>query len=426
MHLLKIFKITEMNRQVSSLTFATVCLLAISQAKVLHQPRHHSKGHGPSPFTSVGADVKTIVYDDKRFTSRLTPKEVLREGNPNNMPEIEALKHIKKTSHNKGGKLKQAADSTDLVNTSNLRYTGSVYMGNDLIEVDDIVFDTGSSWFVLETSDCTDCTETYDYTAQTTYTEVGESIDVAYADGTTVDGVTATDDVCLSADATDCVNAYKWMNAQTYGLPVYLNGILGMAADPEALSWHDPLTAKSWVQELYAAGVIDADSFSVAMRDENDSDGSYIDYGTPDSTAMTDSADLVWIDVYDDSVYGQFWWQALLQGIRLRPQVDSSTDYATSVAAAEGFDTSADNILGITDTGSSCLSLPGDLYNFVIRKLVQYLSYTEYDQYWGYLFYCTDVTSLPSMDILFGDYWFEVLVDDYVINFGNNVCGMCI
>lgn len=97
----------------------------------------------------------------------------------------------------------------------NLRYTGSVFMGNDLIEIDDIVFDTGSSWFVLETIDCTDCTEVYDYTSQTTYTEVGDAIDVAYADGTQMDGVTATDNVCLSRDATDCVDSYKFMNAQT-------------------------------------------------------------------------------------------------------------------------------------------------------------------------------------------------------------------
>lgn len=85
---------------------------------------------------------------------------------------------------------------------------------------------------------------------------------------------------------------------------------------------------------------------------------------------MTDENDLVWVDVYDDPVYGQFWWQALVQGIRLRPQVDDSTDYATSVSEADAYSTSADEILGITDTGSSCLSLPSNVYNFVVRKLV--------------------------------------------------------
>lgn len=94
---------------------------------------------------------------------------------------------------------------------------------------------------------------------------------------------------------------------------------------------------------------------------------------------MTDENDLVWIDVYEDPVYGQFWWQALLQGVRLRPQVDGSTDYATSVAAASAYSTIDEDFLGITDTGSSCLSLPESVYSFVVRKLVEYLSYTEYD-----------------------------------------------
>lgn len=75
-----------------------MCLLSIVHAKVLHQPRHQSKGHGPAPFTAVGADITTIVYDDKRFTSRLTPKEVLQEANANHVPEIEALKNVKKTN----------------------------------------------------------------------------------------------------------------------------------------------------------------------------------------------------------------------------------------------------------------------------------------------------------------------------------------
>ena len=75
-----------------------MCLLSIVHAKVLHQPRAQSKGHGPAPFTAVGADVTTIVYDDKRFTSRLTPKEVLQEANPNHVPEVEALNNVKKTN----------------------------------------------------------------------------------------------------------------------------------------------------------------------------------------------------------------------------------------------------------------------------------------------------------------------------------------
>ncbi len=42
--------------------------------------------------------------------------------------------------------------------------------------MDSIVFDTGSSFLVLNTVDCTDCTTYYDYTTSETagaYTEIG-------------------------------------------------------------------------------------------------------------------------------------------------------------------------------------------------------------------------------------------------------------
>ena len=38
----------------------------------------------------------------------------------------------------------------------------------------------------------------------------------------------------------------------------------------------------------------------------------------------------------------------------------------------------------------------------------------------------TDVPNLPTIDILYGGLWMEILVDDYVINFGNGVGAFCI
>jgi hypothetical protein len=42
-------------------------------------------------------------------------------------------------------------------------------MGTSSEEIDEIVYDTGSSWLVLETSDCTACVETYDISTSTAY-----------------------------------------------------------------------------------------------------------------------------------------------------------------------------------------------------------------------------------------------------------------
>ena len=48
--------------------------------------------------------------------------------------------------------------------------------------------------------------------------------------------------------------------------------------------------------------------------------------------------------------------------------------------------------------------------------LNNFLSYYEYDYLFGfgYLFYCSEIENLPTIDLLLGDYWMEVLVDDYI------------
>lgn len=56
------------------------------------------------------------------------------------------------------------------------------------------------------------------------------------------------------------------------------------------------------------------------------------------------------------------------------------------------------------------------------------MSYYEYDNVygWGYLFYCDEIDNLYTLDILFGDVWLEMLVDDYVANFDGFTCAFCI
>lgn len=42
------------------------------------------------------------------------------------------------------------------------------------------------------------------------------------------------------------------------------------------------------------------------------------------------------------------------------------------------------------------------------------------------MYYCSDIESLKTIDILYGGVWLEVLVDDYVVNFDGNTCAFCI
>lgn len=165
--------------------------------------------------------------------------------------------------------------------------------------------------------------------------------------------------------------------------------------------------------------------FSVALRSESDSESSYVDFGFSDESAMTDPDALQWIAVAVNNVYGQRWWQNYLEGVRFR---NSSLSYAESVADADsyGTTTSGVGIFAITDTASSCISLPTYLYEFVILELFDYVGVTYTSNGWGYVFNCDEADLLPNIDLLYGGFWLEMLVDDYVVNLGDDICTFCI
>jgi hypothetical protein len=95
---------------------------------------------------------------------------------------------------------------------------------------------------------------------------------------------------------------------------------------------------------------------------------------------------------------------------------------AISVAA-----TPYDYLYAYTSTAEACLALPEDLYYWAVPYLFDnYVIDYYYDNFWGYYFDCSMIDSLPTIDLLFGGYWLEVLVDDYVINFGDGTCALCI
>lgn len=169
--------------------------------------------------------------------------------------------------------------------------------------------------------------------------------------------------------------------------------------------------------------------FAFGLRHEDSSLSSFVDIGFYSDDAMDDPSDLVWIDIYDHYYVRDLWWQAVITGIRLRPQAINGMTYEESVKNAEREVAIVNReVLGILDTGSSCLVLSYYEYLYVMDRLLEKLTYYEVDYYygWGYLFYCDDIERLPTMDLLIGGHWFEVSVDDYVVNFGSGTCAFCI
>jgi hypothetical protein len=87
-------------------------------------------------------------------------------------------------------------------NNHNLEYTGTILIGGDMQPLE-VVWDTGSSWLIVEGSDCANCASpVYVYQNNPdTYTSLGGAYTMAYADGTSTTSAQVLDHVCL-ADST--------------------------------------------------------------------------------------------------------------------------------------------------------------------------------------------------------------------------------
>ena len=244
-------------------------------------------------------------------------------------------------------------------------------MGTSDEEITEVVFDTGSSWLVMETTDCSACTGKYDISTSTAYSATTRAMSQTYGDGTSIVGVQASDDACFLSSSL-CASDFNWMNIQSTGLGDDLNGILGLSHNPSAFSTLYP--ADDLMTVLYDDGVITANTFAFGLRGYTDADSSFIDIGHYNTNAMDDSTQLIWTDVATDPYYGDGWWQNYMTGVRFRDQVTGSVTYATSVANAVEYSTNVYNILSIIDSGSSCLVLSSSVYDFVLSQLQSYLT----------------------------------------------------
>lgn len=205
-----------------------------------------------------------------------------------------------------------------------------------------------------------------------------------------------------------------------------VSGLIGFNYDPAAMEWTGLETGVHYLDTLYDQDIIAEKIFGVALQGESST--SYFDVGFYDTNAYV--GEPAWIPVEDDYYYAQWYWGSELTGFRYRDQVTDSVTYADSVDQAVSvslYTDVIDYVLGYTSTSESCLVLPYTFYEWAVPYLVEnYLSYYEYDYSWGYIFDCSEIASIPTIDLLFGGYWMEMLVDDYVINLDGTTCALCI
>lgn len=124
---------------------------------------------------------------------------------------------------------------------------------------------------------------------------------------------------------------------------------------------------------------------------------SYIDFGTPDSSIVTDPSESAWIDIAESP-----WWSSTVKGFRWGPNTEwgnkDKNEYA--IKETEAF----------TDTGSSCLIGPVKAIDGIFLPILESL-----ETWKSGAFKCSERSKMPSFELLFGGYWLRVNPEDYAI-----------
>ena len=260
-----------------------------------------------------------------------------------------------------------------------------------------VIFDTGTDWTIVSLIDCNawNCNpRMYYYPAS-----VGSSLifldeywGFRFRDGTEIVTQAATDDVCVLKNTEDCTTGFKWLGypGELESFPV--GGYVGLSSGGRGN------TERLLVYNLKADGVISENKFSIVFKDvaaQDSGDRSYIEFGRHDTSAMSDEADLVWLDIIPDS----FYWAQYISGVKFGG-LDSDVD------ASFGFESTWAYI----DSTAMTITGPKNEVRFIVDALTDVLDvYTYYanNTDYPYFFDCTpNYDNFRPIYLLFGDHWF--------------------
>ena len=129
---------------------------------------------------------------------------------------------------------------------------------------------------------------------------------------------------------------------------------------------------------------------------------------------MGDGSSVLWLDVLNTNG-NEVWWTNKIRGLYWGTEANDDTLYIL------------DTTLGFTDTGTSCIYGPSLMIAYIKDLIMPMIPDLTDASNWGYTFDCGIRSSLPSFWLLYGDYWFEVTPEDYVVEVNvNNVCALCL
>lgn len=109
------------------------------------------------------------------------------------------------------------------------------------------------------------------------------------------------DRVCPTSDNASCADDFLFVAiSSSSGLKEYEDGIIGLWSGNKSSAIQEEMI----MNKMFADSSIDENVFSFYLTDLASS--SYIDFGTPNVAAMSDEADIIYIDINDEDA----WWTA--------------------------------------------------------------------------------------------------------------------
>ena len=194
-----------------------------------------------------------------------------------------------------------------------------------------------------------------------------------------------------------------------------IDGVLGLARPngfyysiyEEAFAGlnHGPL----YTNEMYDQGVIDTRTVSFYYNGRSGT--SYVDFGTPQTSAMSNANDIVYFGVLDRDLF----WSTFNQGVGIG---STESSYTFGYGAADAvFSETIDNgsVYSIFDTGLGGILISAPYHADLIKYIFRYVGGDEYQIEQGQVF-TRCYSNFPPLYFMFQNKWLKVDVDDYVVD----------
>ena len=230
------------------------------------------------------------------------------------------------------------------------QFLGPLSVGNSSLEV---VFDTGSDWLVVPSSDCRTCTGgSYETEGKPKVRYQKNSL--TYGSSIALEGYTYKDKVCLETKPPSCANNFEFLAFDSVkGKLEFAYGVLGLARnEPFLLSGEEVEVGPLFLPTLKQQGDAHREEFSVAMYGAGFS--SYIDFSQMVDSRVCGFLGCSLPNATSIKMNEDFYWSSTLQAVAF-----TSTDNSFRV----------EDFYAIFDTGSSHLIAPGKYYRAILNKL---------------------------------------------------------